>query len=103
MAHHGGLPVVTPRRLADGGHEDLVAARSGAAPSVVASATGDDGRPRSRLWNAAPGPPAGPPVLGFVDGADGTSGMVSAENENRPALVVEPPGGMPLIDARTGE
>lgn len=102
MAPAAGPPGIAPRLLAEGDHQDVLAARSGTEPLVAASSVGDDGLLYTRVWDLATGTVIGPPVRGDVDGGDGTFGVVPTADGDRPVLVLRRERGMCVFDARTG-
>lgn len=101
MARAAGLPVVTPRLLAAGVYEDVVAARSSAAAVVFAS-TGLGDAKAGQLWDVARGVTVGPPISGNADGVSGTFGTDPAPGRDRPLAVVQRGRALHVIDARTG-
>ena len=101
MTRAAGLPVVTPRLLAAGVYEDVVAARSSAAAVVFAS-TGLGDAKAGQLWDVARGVTVGPPISGNADGASGTFGTDPAPGRDRPLAVVQRGRALHVIDARTG-
>jgi hypothetical protein len=101
MAHDADLRVITPRLLAAGNHVDVLAARSGTKPWLVAVSAGEDGRPYCRLWDVVTGTVLGPPVLGSVEDMHAFD-VAAAADGDRPILVVDEDEGMWVIDARTG-
>jgi hypothetical protein len=56
---------------------------------VATASVGDDGLTYIRVWDMATGRAVGPPVLGNLDGADGTFGTVPTADGDRPTLVAE--------------